>query len=64
MATIKYGAKTNQVCLAMTCAPKNHENLSISVKINLIDSFFFTNRRFFLNPTEILKRKLIINICV
>ena len=40
MATIKYGAKTNQACLATTCAPKNHENLSITVKINLIDSFF------------------------
>ena len=41
MATIKYGAKTIHVCLATTCAPKNHDNLSISVKINLIDLFFY-----------------------
>ena len=46
-------------------APKNHENRSISVKINQIDSFFFfTNSRVFLIPTEILKRKLIISNCV
>ena len=44
------------------CSPKNHENCFQSKLIRSI--LFFLNRRVFLNPTEILKRKLIFIICV
>ena len=42
-------------------APKNLENR----QSKQLDQFvFFTNRRVLLNPTEILKHKLIFSICV
>ena len=44
-------AKQTKFVSRTTCAPKNPKDSSISIKIYYIDSFFFTNRRVFLNPT-------------
>ena len=63
MATIKYAAKTNSLSRERLARLKIMKTVLSQSK--LIRSIrFFTNRRVFLNPTEILKRKLIISICV